>query len=70
MTSRQAYLFMRDYPDLIAHLLGVLDAQAQIIQRVALDSPARLILHGEHLDSQFTPPPIFKKNMLQNRLAK
>ncbi|MBN1639963.1 MAG: hypothetical protein JXA09_01915 [Anaerolineae bacterium] len=60
----QVFYHMHDYPKLFHHLLGVLEEQAQQTQRVALDSPARLILHGEHFDSQMTPPPIFRQYML------
>ena len=58
------FYHLRDYPEHVEHLLGVLTEQAQVIQQVALDSPARLILHGEHFDSQMTSPPVFKKYML------
>jgi hypothetical protein len=32
---------------------------------VVADSPARLILHGVHFDSQMTPPHMFRKYMTQ-----
>jgi hypothetical protein len=48
----------------VMHLYDVLEEQAQEIQQVVLDSPATLILHGEHFDSQFTPPRIFRSTML------
>ncbi|MBL7199203.1 MAG: hypothetical protein ISS56_03550 [Anaerolineae bacterium] len=53
-----------DHPDLVDHLLGVLEEQAQVVQQITLDSPARLVLHGEHFDSRMTPPPFFRKYML------
>lgn len=48
----------------VMHLYHVLEEQALEIQRVVLDSPASLILHGEHFDSQFTPPRLFRTTML------
>ena len=59
-----AFFHLRDYPDLVHHLLGVLTEQAHVIQQVTLDSPARLILHGAHFQTQFTPPRLFRKYML------
>jgi hypothetical protein len=58
------FYHIQDYPDLIDHLLGVLGEQAKVIQEITLDSPAKLILHGEHFDSRVTPPPFFRKYML------
>ena len=59
-----AFYHLRDYPDQFEHLLGVLNDQAARIQQVTLDSPARLILHGEHFDSQMTPPYLFARYMV------
>jgi uroporphyrinogen-III decarboxylase len=59
-----AYYHLSDYPEQVAHLLGVLNEYAAIVQRVALDSPARLILAGVHFHSQMTPPRLFEKYML------
>lgn len=59
-----AYFFLHDYPDRVCHLIEVLKEQAAEIQRITLDSPAKLILHGEHFDSQMTPPYIFQKYMV------
>lgn len=59
-----AFFHLHDYPDLVAHLLGVLKEQAARIQEIVLDSPAKLILHGEHFDSQMTPPYLFREHML------
>jgi hypothetical protein len=58
------YYHLSDYPERVEHLLGVLGEQAATIQQVTLDSPAKLILHGEHFESHMTPPPIFAKYML------
>ncbi len=59
-----AYYHLHDYPDLVSHLLEVLQAKAMEMQLVVLDSPAKLILYGEHFDSQMTPASIFIKHML------
>ena len=59
-----AFYHLHDYPHLVHHLLGVLTEQAQTIQEVTLDSPARLILHGAHFQTQFTPPSLFRKYMV------
>jgi len=59
-----AYFHLRDYPELVHHLLGVLTDQAHIIQKVTLESPAQLILHGAHFQTQFTPPRLFEQYML------
>ena len=61
---QHAFFHLHDYPDRVFHLLGVLTEQAMQVQQVVLDSPARLILHGEHFDSQMTPPPLFERYML------
>lgn len=62
--AEQLYYHLQDCPDQVHHLLGVLNEQAQVILDVALRSPARLFLHGEHFDSFLTPPKIFSKYML------
>lgn len=59
-----AYFHLYDCPDLVNHLLEVLREQAAEIQQITLDSPAKLILHGEHFDSQMTPPYLFQKYMV------
>jgi hypothetical protein len=58
------FFHLQDYPEQFRHLLGVLKEQAEVIQQVTLASPAKLILHGEHFDSQMTPPYLFREYML------
>lgn len=58
------FFHLKDHPDLVHHLLGVLEEQAAVVQQVTLDSPAKLILQGEHFDSQMTPPGFFREYML------
>jgi uroporphyrinogen-III decarboxylase len=60
----QAFYHLHDYPDQVHHLLGVIREQTQDMHDIALDSPAKLLLHGEHFDSHMTPPPFFAKYML------
>jgi len=60
----QAYFHLHDYPRRVYHLFEVLKEHAAKIQRIVLDSPAKLILHGEHFDSMMTPPPIFQEYMV------
>jgi len=59
-----AFFHLHDYPDRVFHLLDLLKEQAMQIQQVILDSPAKLILHGAHFDSQTTPPYLFEEHML------
>ncbi len=60
----KAYYHLNDYPDLVNHLLSVLQEQLEKIWQVTADSPARLILHGQHFDSFMTPPKVFQQYML------
>jgi hypothetical protein len=59
-----AFYHLHDYKEQVLHLYEVLKEQAMQIQEVALNSPATLIMHGEHFDSMMTPPPIFREYML------
>lgn len=58
------YYHLHDERDRVLHLYDVLWTYAARVQDVVLASPARLILHGEHFDSQFTPPKLFREYML------
>ena len=44
--------------------MAVLEEHAAKLQRVALESPAKMILYGIHFDSQMTPPQLFKEYFL------
>jgi hypothetical protein len=59
-----AFYHLHDHRKLVLHLYEVLYEHAREVQRIVLASPAKLILHGEHFDSQFTPPGIFRTYML------
>lgn len=50
---------MIDNPDRIERLLKVLTDHCKEMQKIAAESPAKMILHGEHFDSMMTPPPLF-----------
>lgn len=58
------FYHLHDDRDRVLHLYEVLKEQAAEIQQVVLDSPAKLILHGEHFDARFTPPYLFEAYML------
>jgi len=60
----QAYFEMVDHAEEFEHLLTVMEQfQRERLWPVVADSPARLILHGVHFDSQMTPPHMFRKYM-------
>jgi uroporphyrinogen-III decarboxylase len=52
---------MIDHPGKVEHLLAVITDHAKEMQKIVADSPAKMILHGEHFDSMMTPPPIFEE---------
>ena len=56
----KAIFEMVDHPDRIERLLRVLTDHAKEMQKIALESPAKMFLHGEHFDSMITPPPLFE----------
>ena len=58
----KAVFEMVDNPERIERLLGVLTDHAREAQKIAAESPARMILHGEHFDSMMTPPPLFEES--------
>ena len=60
-----AFYQLADYPDEIEHLLAVMtEVERARLWPVIAASPARLVLHGVYLSSQFTPPRIFEKYIL------
>ena len=61
----QCYFHLNDYPNEVERLLGVLtDRFKETIWPCMFDSPARLLMHGHHLSSHMTPPPIFEQHIL------
>ncbi len=58
----QGYFHLQDYANEVEHLLAVLtDCYRERLWPHLLDSPARLLMHGHHLSSQMTPPPLFEQ---------
>ncbi len=56
------YLDLYDYTDKVERLLDLIaQKQREELWPVIADSPARLILHGAHYDTQITPPRMFEK---------
>lgn len=61
----RGYYHLYDFPQEVEHLLDVLtDSFRANVWRPMLDSPARLLMHGHHLSSQMTPPPLFERYIL------
>ena len=58
---QQGFLHLADFPDRVERLLDLLAEKDRELWDVVANSPARLILHGLHLSSQFTPPAYFDK---------
>ena len=52
---------MIDHPDKFGHLLAVMTDHAKEMWKIVAESPAKMILHGEHFDSMMTPPPMFEE---------
>ena len=60
-----AFYHVADYPDEVDHLMAVMtEVQRERQWPVIAESPARMILHGVHHSSAFTPPPIYEKYIL------
>ena len=61
----QGYFHLNDFTRQVEHLLGVLtDHLKDRLWPMMLESPARLLVHGHHLSSQMTPPPLFERYIL------
>ncbi len=57
----KAVFEMIDNPGRIERLLRVLTDHNKEMWKIAAESPAKMILHGEHFDSMITPPPLFEE---------
>jgi hypothetical protein len=53
-----------DHPQRIEQLLSVMNDKIKEMWKVVAESPAKMVLHGEHFDSMITPPPIFEEYFL------
>ncbi|MCR4412529.1 MAG: hypothetical protein NUV77_08920 [Thermoguttaceae bacterium] len=61
----QAYYHLNDFANEVERLVAVMtDRYKDSIWKHMLDSPARLLMHGHHLSSQMTPPPLFERYIL------
>ena len=61
----RGYFHLNDYANEVERLLGVLtDCMRRRLWQPMLDAPARLLMHGHHLSSQMTPPPLFEEYIL------
>ncbi|MCS7304109.1 MAG: uroporphyrinogen decarboxylase family protein [Thermoguttaceae bacterium] len=61
----QAFYHLNDFPNEVERLVGVLtDRMRDTVWKHMLESPARLLMHGNHLSSYMTPPPIFERYIL------
>jgi len=58
------YLIQYDYPKQVDMLYEILAERHKDLQRLLIDSPARVFVHGSHYDSMMTPPPIYRKYIL------
>jgi hypothetical protein len=59
------YFHLADHPHEVEHMLEVMtEVQRERLWPVVAKSPARLVLHGVHHSSAFTPPPIYDKYIL------
>jgi len=57
-----AYYHLHDFPDEVEHLLDVMtERDRSNLWPVIAESPTQLVLHGAHLSSQMTPPPMFER---------
>jgi len=59
---QNAYYLLADYPQQVEHLLATMEEiDRERVWPLVAQSPARMILHGLHLDSMLTPPPYFER---------
>lgn len=61
----QCFYHLNDYPNEVERLVRVLtDRWKDTVWPCMIDSPARLLMHGHHLSSHMTPPPVFERYIL------
>ena len=59
---QNGYFLLADHPDRVEHLVRTLEElDRERVWPLIADSPARLILHGLHFDSNLTPPHLFER---------
>ena len=60
-----AFYHLADYPHEVEHLVQTMaQVERERLWPVLAASPTRLLLHGVHLSSAFTPPPLFRRYIL------
>jgi uroporphyrinogen-III decarboxylase len=60
-----AYFHLADEPALVEHLLDLTTrVEREGLWPVIAAGPARFLMHGMHLSSQITPPPLFERYIL------
>ena len=60
-----AYYHLEDYAREVEQLVDLMEQRdKETVWPLIADSPARLILHGTHFSSDFTPPPVFEQYIL------
>jgi len=60
-----AYYHLVDFTKEVEHLLAVMaEVEQARLWPVIAASPAKLVLHGVHLSTQFTPPAMFEKYII------
>jgi len=61
----EAYFHLNDFPNEVESFLRTLtDRFKESVWPHMLDSPAKLLMHGHHLSSHMTPPPLFEQYIL------
>ena len=60
-----AFYLMADHPEELNHLMAVMtQVERERLWPIIAESLARSIMHGEHFDSQMTPPHLFRKYIM------
>ncbi len=60
-----AFYHLADEPERVEHLLDVMTrVERERLWPVIVAGPARFLMHGVHLSSQITPPPLFERYIL------
>ncbi|MBT4098972.1 MAG: hypothetical protein HOE86_15080 [Gemmatimonadetes bacterium] len=59
---QNAFYLLADCPEKVeAHLRRMEEIERERVWPLLVSSPARLLLHGLHFDSNLTPPPLFER---------
>ena len=55
---------LNDHPERIEHLIRILTQKMEEMLEIVIKSPGLVFIHGQHFDSQMTPPPLFERYFL------